>query len=113
MAKKSFNPVIPVENDGLIIPEVGSWCDIKYKLLGGYCEIFTTGMKNIWDNLVYIDLFAGAGYARIKNTSKIRMSSALIALSVNHKFNKYILCEQDPKCLNALKERVNKHFPNA
>ncbi len=111
MAK--FTPIIPVEDDGLYIPEVGVWGDEKYKLLGGYSEIFTSGMKNLWDSLVYIDLFAGAGYARIKGTNKIRMSSALIALSVNHKFSKYILCEENEKCLVALKTRVEKHFPDA
>jgi three-Cys-motif partner protein len=113
MPKQKFNPIIPVEDDGLYIPEVGSWADEKYKLVGGYCEIFTSGMKNLWDNLIYIDLFAGAGYAKIKNSNKIRMSSALIALSVNHKFDKYIFCEQDDKCFEALKMRVDKHFPDA
>lgn len=113
MSTKKFNPIIPVSEDGLYIPEVGSWGDEKYKLLGAYSEIFTTGMKNLWDNLIYIDLFAGAGYARIKGTSKIRMSSALIALSVSHRFNKYILCEEDEKCYQALKERVKRHFPDA
>lgn len=112
MAKRKFNPIISVEEDGLYIPEIGPWADEKYKLLGGYCEIFTTGMRNLWDNLIYIDLFAGAGYARIKNSNKIRMTSALIAMSVNHKFNKYILCESDEKCMAALKFRVKKHFPD-
>lgn len=107
-----FNPIMPVENDGLYIPEVGTWAEQKYKLVGGYCEIFTTGMKNLQDQLIYIDLFAGAGYARIKDTNKIRMSSALIAMSVNHKFSKYILCEEDDKCFNALKSRVKKHYPD-
>lgn len=111
MAK--FNPIIPVEDDGLYIPEIGGWGDEKYKLLGGYCEIFTSGMKNLWDSLVYIDLFAGAGFAKIKETNKIRMSSALIALSVNHKFSKYIFCEEDEKCIIALKARVKRHFPDA
>lgn len=113
MANKKFNPIIPVEDDGLFIPKVGSWGDEKYKLLGGYSEIFTSGMKNLWDNLVYIDLFAGAGYAQIKGTNKIRMSSSLIALSVNHKFDKYIFCEENEDCFNALKSRVARHFPDA
>lgn len=113
MNKKTFNPIISVEDDGLYIPEVGAWGDDKYKLLGGYAEIFTTGMKNLWDNLVYIDLFAGAGFAKIKDTPKIRMSSALIALSIKHKFDKYILCEENEMCMNALKTRVKKHFPDA
>ncbi len=113
MSKHKFNPIIPVEDDGLFIPEVGTWGDDKYKLLGGYCEIFTSGMKNLWDNLIYIDLFAGAGYAKIKGTNKIRMSSALIALSVSHKFSKYIFCEEDEKCVTALKTRIKNHFPDA
>lgn len=113
MSKHKFDPIIPVEDDGLYIPEVGSWGDEKYKLLGGYSEIFTSGMKNLWDNLVYIDLFAGAGYAKMRGTNKIRLSSALIALSVNHKFSKYIFCEEDEKCFTALKTRVEKHFPDA
>lgn len=113
MSKKRFDPIIPVEDDGLIIPEVGAWSEEKYRLLGGYCEIFTSGMRNLWDSLVYIDLFAGAGYARIRGTTKLRMSSALIALSVKNKFDKYIFCEQDDSCLNALKRRVEKHFPEA
>lgn len=107
-----FNPIIPAENDGSYIPEVGIWAEQKYKLVGGYCEIFTTGMKNLWDQLIYVDLFAGAGYARIKDSNRIRMSSALIAMSVNYKFNKYILCEEDDKCFNALKDRVKRHFPD-
>lgn len=113
MSKRKFDPIIPVEDDSLYIPEVGPWSDEKYKLVGGYCDIFTTGMKNLWDNLVYVDLFSAAGYARIKNTDKVRMSSALIALSTPNRFNKYILCEQDDKCFEALQKRVKKHFPDA
>lgn len=111
MASKRFSPIIPVEDDGLIIPEVGAWSETKYKLLGGYCEIFTTGMKNLWDSLVYIDLFAGAGYAKIKDTNKIRMTSALIAMSVSHKFNRFIFCEKDEINIQALQQRVKRHFP--
>lgn len=113
MSKKKFNPIIPVDDDGLIIPEVGPWGETKYKLVGGYCEIFTTGMKNSWGKLVYIDLFSGAGYAKIKGTNRILKSSALIALSVSHKFDKYIFCEADEDKLNALKQRVSREYPQA
>lgn len=107
-----FNPIIEVENDGLYIPEVREWSLEKYKLLVGYCEIFTNGMKNKWDQLVYIDLFAGAGYSRIKETGKIYLSSALIAMSVDLPFGKYILCEKDEKRFKAIKERVFRDFGN-
>ncbi|HEY6503674.1 MAG TPA: three-Cys-motif partner protein TcmP [Chitinophagaceae bacterium] len=113
MSKQKFNPIIPVEDDGLIIPEVGAWGETKYKLVGGYCEIFTTGMKNKWDSLVYIDLFAGAGYAKIKGSNRIIKSSALIALSVSRKFNQYVFCEENEERINALKSRVAREFPDA
>lgn len=57
-------------------------------------------------------LCAGAGYDRIKKLIK-RMSSALIALSVNHKFDKYVFCDEDEKCLVALKDRATRYFPEA
>ncbi len=112
MAKK-FDPIIFVQDDGLVIPEVGVWGEKKYKLVGGYCDIFTSGMRYKWDKLVYIDLFSGSGYARIKDTNRILKSSALISLSVPKKFDKYIFCEADEEKLKALKERVDREFPEA
>lgn len=108
----TFNPIIEANNDGLTIPQVGQWSIHKWKLMGAYCNIFTKGMHKIWNQLVYIDLFAGAGFAQIKNKNKIYYSSSLIAMSTPIKFNKYILCEKDPKLLNALKIRVKKLFPD-
>ncbi|WP_428657618.1 three-Cys-motif partner protein TcmP [Runella sp.] len=106
-----FSPIIRANNDGLALPEIGSWAERKYKLVGTYCDIFTNSMKNNWKNLVYIDLFSGAGYAKIKDTNKIIMTSALIAMSTPFKFNKYILCEMDKKKMDALKFRALQHFP--
>ena len=105
-----FNPHIIVEPDGLFTPEVRSWSLEKYKLVGGYCDIFTSGMKDKWNQLVYIDLFAGAGYATILESGKTYFSSALIAMSIPHPFTKYILCEGDPERFEALRERVGKKF---
>ena len=56
-----FNPQIEVKPDGLFTPIVREWSLEKYKLVGSYCDIFTNGMKNKWNQLVYVDLFAGAG----------------------------------------------------
>lgn len=107
-----FDPIIETKDDGLFIPDVGEWSIEKYKLVGGYCEIFSTGMKDKWNQLVYIDLFAGAGYSRIKGTGKVLYSSSLIALSVPYPFTKYILCEKDPERFAALEDRVRRDFPN-
>lgn len=111
MSTKGFNPVIRVVDDGLAIPLVREWSIEKYKLFGYYCDIFTNSMHKHWNNLLYIDLFAGAGYSKIIETGVILRSSAMIALSVPHKFTKYIFCEQDHELLRALKNRVVRDFP--
>lgn len=115
MGKKNvlrFEPLIEVQDDGLHIPEVRQWALEKYSLVGGYGDIFTTGMHKKWNQLAYIDLFAGAGYARIKETGKIYKSSALISMSLPHPFTKYIFCEQNDACFDALQKRVKREFPN-
>ena len=110
MPKERFNPTIQVAFDDLFLPEVRSWSLKKYELVGGYCDIFTTGMKDKWNQLVYIDLFAGAGHAKIIETGKVYRSSALIAMSIPHPFTKYILCEENPERFEALKSRVDRDF---
>lgn len=107
---EKFNSQIQVDSDGLFTPDVREWSLEKYKLVGSYCDIFTTGMKNKWDQLIYIDLFAGAGYAKIEETGKIFRNSALLAMSIPVPFTKYILCEQDPERFAALSERVKRDF---
>ncbi len=110
MAKSDWNPVIEAQNDGLAIPVVGRWALSKYNLVGRYCQIFTTSMKRKWPNLVYIDLFSGSGYAKIKGSNQIVYGSPLIALSIPVPFTKYILCEKDEELADALKTRVGRDF---
>src|SRR5687767_6851985 len=106
-----FDPIMHVKEDGLVIPEIGIWGIQKYKLMGMYCDIFTTGMKNTWEQLVYVDLFAGAGFAKIRNEGIILKTSSLIAGAVPHKFTKYVICEQSSEKLDALKHRMEENTP--
>jgi three-Cys-motif partner protein len=105
-----FSPIIEVTNDKLNIPVVRAWSLEKYRLVGAYCDIFTAGMKKKWDQLVYVDLFAGAGYAKVTETGKVYKNAALLAMSIPNVFSKYILCEQDPIRFEALKARVERDF---
>src|SRR5437762_506960 len=105
-----FNPQIEVQDDGLYTPQVREWSLEKYRLVGSYCDIFTSGMKFKWNQLVYIDLFAGAGFARIKESGRIYKNSALLAMSIPTPFTKYILCEQDEARFQALSERVRRDY---
>ncbi len=107
--KKSIGPLdCTMEDDGLLIPEVGDWAEDKYRLLWTYANMFATSMKNKWDERCYIDLFAGAGYARIRGTKRIVPSSSLLALQVNNPFDRYIFCDSNSECLSVLKVRAER-----
>lgn len=101
------------ENDGLPMPEVGAWSETKYQLVRLYDELFATGMKNKWGQRIYIDLYAGAGYAKVKGTKKILAGSPIIALKARNSFDKYIFCEKDEELLQALHDRVHGLAPSA
>ncbi len=70
-------------------------------------------MKYKWDQRIYIDLYAAAGYSRIKGTKKILKGSPILALGVTQPFDKYIFCEESPDLLEALKARVARVAPQA
>jgi hypothetical protein len=89
-------PPSPAEDDGLTCPAVGPWAETKYRLLALYYELFSTGMKNKWDQRVYIDLYAGAGYCRIQGTKTILKGSPIIAMTLPNRFDRYIFCEEKP-----------------
>jgi three-Cys-motif partner protein len=98
-------------DDGLPLPVIGIWAERKYSLVAYYASLFGSSMKDKWDARVYIDLFSGAGYAKIKNTRRIVRGSPMLAIDIPDPFDKYILCEIDPKWLGALKQRVSLSFP--
>jgi three-Cys-motif partner protein len=102
-----------VEDDGLICPEVGGWAESKYRLLALYDELFSTGMKYKWDERVYIDLYAGAGYSRVRGTNRILKGSPILALTVASPFDKYIFCEESSDKLAALRARTTRIAPQA
>jgi three-Cys-motif partner protein len=106
-------PTEYIEDDGLHTPEVGPWAEEKYRIISLYDSLFSTGMKKKWGARVYIDLNAGAGHAKIEGTNRIVRGSPLIALNVPYKFDKYIFCEENKRCIKALKQRVRTQFPNA
>jgi len=102
-----------LEDDGLLTPQVGEWGEDKYRLLALYAEMFTKSMKGKWGSRVYIDLFSGAGRARIKSTNRIVPGSPLIALGIVDKFDRYIFCELDPDKMSALETRVKREYAGA
>jgi len=102
--------IVSLIDDGLVLPEVGSWCIEKYRFFRHYDDMFARSMKGKWRTL-YIDLFAGSGYAKIRGTDRIVFGSPLIALSIPALFSDYVFCDSDLKCLAALRDRVERHKP--
>lgn len=110
MWTKSTLPDAP--DDGLPTPEVGEWGVEKYLRVWMYDEIFSKSQKEKWSR-VYVDLFAGAGYALLKESGRRVLSSAMLALHVPHRFDRYVLCEANPELMAALRERVARAAPEA
>jgi len=93
--------------DGLPIRCVGQWAKEKYFYLQRYFEIFTTAMKNRWrGELYYIDLFAGCGKCRVRETGEEIDGSALLALSIRYPFKKYFMVDLDKNAISALTKRI-------
>lgn len=97
------------EADGLATPEVGRWSKRKYHFLSRYLTLFSTGMKNKWPQRHYIDLFAGAGIARLRGTDELAYGSPLIAARVNDPFTQLHVCEQSPANVDALRRRLTRY----
>jgi len=92
-------------SDGLPVRCVGSWSKDKYFYLKRYLEVFTTSMKDKW-NLCYVDLFAGCGKCRIRETGEEIDGSALISLSIKYPFKKYIFVELEQNTIDILHSRI-------
>jgi len=101
-----------LEDDGLFTPEVGPWAEEKYELAKLYGTLFTTGIRSKWDELVYVDLFAGAGRSRVRRvgTDRVLPASPMLALTLDHPFDRYVFCESDEERMKALEERVRREF---
>ena len=102
-----------VEDDGLPCAEVHHWAEEKYRLLALYDQLFSSGMKNKWNQRVYIDLYAGGGVSHIQGTSMFLKGSPIIALTVDAPFDKYIFCEENEELLMALRARSARFAPAA
>jgi three-Cys-motif partner protein len=105
---------VDVEDDGLSRgKDVGKWAEEKHALVSFHAKLFSTGMKDKWDERVYIELYAGSGHSKIKDTSRIIEGSPLQAPALEHPLDNYIFCEINPRALEALRVRVERVAPSA
>src|SRR2546426_2857360 len=88
-------------SDGLLARKSGQWAKRKHHYLRNYCGITTKSMRKKW-RLVYLDVMAGPGRCKIKETGEEFPGSPLIALE--HDFEKFIFIEESAQLVAALKE---------
>lgn len=108
-----MDETVTARDDNMTCPEVGQWAETKHNLVSYYARLFSSGMKKKWHKRIYIELYAGAGHSRIRDTSRIIMGSPLRALLLPDPFDKYIFCEQDPDAIKALELRAKEIAPHA
>lgn len=100
----------------------GDWTQEKLTRVSSYLVAYTTALKNVNFNLVYIDAFAGTGYRNMKSEDNHRLmfpdqagkdaeafhdGSARIALQAVPRFSKYYFIEQDgEKCAELAKLKL-------
>ncbi|MGD2109390.1 MAG: three-Cys-motif partner protein TcmP [Phycisphaerae bacterium] len=98
----------PPENDGLYIPKaVGDWSRHKHYFLGRYIDVFTKSMQDKrWSGLHYIDLFAGAGVVRLRDSEELDWTSSLIAAQAPTPFDGLHLCDLSRRRIEALEARL-------
>lgn len=100
-----------IGTDGLIVRSSGIWAKDKLYYLERYLNIFSVGMGKKWqDKLYYVDLFAGPGRCRIRETKEEIDGSPLTALGFN--FAKYFFFEADQSCFGALDARTQARAPD-
>jgi three-Cys-motif partner protein len=102
-------------DDGLPTRDSGYWAKEKLWFWNRYVEITTTAMAEHphWpDGVVYVDLFAGPGVCRDRNSGKRFPGSPLIAANAPKPFRKILLCEKDhaiaDACLRRLAARLTE-----
>jgi three-Cys-motif partner protein len=91
---------------------VGEWAEDKHDYLSRYIEA-TWAVRSKWlppkgtGGAAFLDLFAGPGRARLRQSGRIVDGSPLIALKhAKAPFSRAILCDLDPENVASLRQRT-------
>jgi len=96
-----------IATDGLLARKSGEWAKRKHHYLNNYCGITTKGIRNKGLRLIYLDVMAGPGLCKIKESGEEFPGSPLVALS--HEFAEYWFIESAPNLADALQGRLKGH----
>ncbi len=92
-------------DDDLVFRPCGPWTEIKLDYLTRYIDIFETSMRKRWSKRNYIDLLAGPGKNRVRESKKVLLGSPLIALTTRYPFTGYFFVDLEDRNTSALDRR--------
>lgn len=94
-------------DDGLLMRPAGPWATEKLDYLRRLINVFEKSMRKMWPFRNYLDLMAGRGKNRVRETKQLLLGSPLIALTTEYPFSGYYFIDKDPANTKALQERCN------
>jgi len=82
---------------GYVFEEIGAWSQIKHEIVDKYAAAYMTIMAKqaFAQRVIYIDGFAGTGYAIDRDSGELVMGSAARAMLVQPPFTELHLIERD------------------
>jgi len=105
-------------NDGGIVNEYSCHTALKLISVSYYSTIFSGIVRSPrqremgYDGAVYVDLFAGSGLVKVRETGDILAGSTICAAANSHGFDYIISVEKDPDFKLALESRLAKVAPS-
>ena len=95
-------------SDGLPVLMQGSWSEDKLYFVSHFSSLFNGGMKNRWPIRAYVDLFAGPGLCKDRETGIEFAGSPLAALECQTPFTHLFFNDIDKSFVDALTKRQER-----
>lgn len=110
--KRHLQRLLPMSDQlSSIYPEVvyekRGWTALKLVCLMFYADVYTKIIPKHYDKMVYIDLLAGSGINRVKETGDLIIGSPIIAATMESPFDKLIFVENGVDRSEALECRLS------
>ena len=80
-----------------LLDELGEWSHIKHEILDNYAQAYTTIVTKqpLIRKVLYIDAYAGCGYALDRDTGEYLYGSAIRAMNVRPSFDELYFVDED------------------
>ena len=100
-------------SDGLPVLVQGPWSKDKLYIVNYFSSMFNGGMKKRWPTRAYVDLFAGPGICKDRETGTEFVGSPLAALECQTPFTHLFFNDIDKGFVDALTNRQERLHPQA